>query len=229
MLTSRPALAVLDMVGTTVRADDHVSESFMEAFRRFDLSVSGEEVSGVRGRSKVEAIRRLVGLRVLEDERAEALAQQVYSTFRSLLLDRYGARARAIPGASDALEWLDARGIGVSLTTGLDRETAVAILRRLEWEDRIDTMLSGDDVEHGRPAPDLIRAAMTLHDETDPGAVVAVGDTVVDLEAAAAAGAGWSVGVLSGAHDRQALSSRNPSVLLDSVSDLPEWLRRTAP
>lgn len=227
-MKSEPKLAVLDMVGTTVRADDHVSEAFTEAFSRFDLSVGPEEVSAVRGRSKVEAIRRLVGLHESDDERAEALAQQVYSSFRCLLMDRYGSQARAIPGAAEALEWLDAQGIGVSLTTGLDRGTAEAILDRLGWGHRIGTMLSGDDVVSGRPAPDLIRAAMALHGEADPGSVVAVGDTVVDLEAAAAAGAGWSVGVLSGAHDREALSSRDPSVLLDSVSDLPEWLKRHA-
>lgn len=57
-------------------------------------------------------------------------------------------------------------------------------------------VVSGDDVAKGRPAPDLILAAMSAAGEGDPKAVLAAGDTVSDLQAAAAAGVGWSVGVM---------------------------------
>jgi phosphoglycolate phosphatase-like HAD superfamily hydrolase len=54
--------------------------------------------------------------------------------------------------------------------------------------------------------------------------VANVGDTTRDLEAAARAGVGWNVGVLSGAHDRATLARAPHTHLIDSVADLPALL-----
>jgi phosphoglycolate phosphatase-like HAD superfamily hydrolase len=58
----------------------------------------------------------------------------------------------------------------------------------------------------------------------DPGAVVVVGDTVSDLEAGTAAGAGAVVGVLSGAHDEAMLGAAPHTAILDDVTGLVELL-----
>ena len=81
-------------------------------------------------------------------------------------------------------------------------------------------------VRRGRPAPDLIHEAMGLVGEGESPAVLTVGDTVSDLDAAHAAGVGWSIAVLTGAHSRDRLYGRPHSAILDSVADLPEWLRK---
>jgi phosphoglycolate phosphatase-like HAD superfamily hydrolase len=86
-------------------------------------------------------------------------------------------------------------------------------------------LVTGEDVKAGRPAPDLIHAAMALADVDDPGSVLVAGDTVADLEAAARAQVGCCVGVLSGAHSRDRLESRPHTVILESIAYLPEWLR----
>ena len=51
-----PRLAVLDMVGTTVESGPEIPDAFREAFRRVNVSLSGDAVNAVRGRSKAEAI-----------------------------------------------------------------------------------------------------------------------------------------------------------------------------
>ena len=61
-------------------------------------------------------------------------------------------------------------------------------LARLNLADAFEVMVFADDVKHGKPHPEgLLRAldSMALR----PGATVYVGDTVVDLEMARAAGA----------------------------------------
>ena len=78
----------------------------------------------------------------------------------------------------------------------------------LGWRTEVDLALSPADVGRGRPAPDLVLGAMARLGVDDPGAVAVVGDTVSDLEAGHAAGAGAVVGVLSGAHDAAALAGR---------------------
>ena len=106
--------------------------------------------------------------------------------------------------------------------------TATELMRHLRW-DRLGLsgIVTGDDVVRGRPAPDLIHAAMRLVGEDDPGSVLAVGDTAADLDAANAACVGWSVGVLTGAHGREVLAAHPHTAILNSVRDIPGWLRET--
>ncbi|MFH1765118.1 MAG: HAD family hydrolase [Gemmatimonadota bacterium] len=218
-------LAVFDMVGTTVEAGDEVPRSFREAFRRFGVELPDEAVKGVRGRSKEEAIATLIGAYLPREEDPRKTAREVYADFKELVRSNYGSKPTPVAGATEVLEWLRKAGVKVVLTTGLDRETANQIVRGLGWESlRLSGLVAGDDVQHGRPAPDLIHTSMRRVGENDPKAVLTAGDTVSDLLAAVAAGVGWNVGVLTGAHSRESMEARPHSVILESLGDLPHWL-----
>ncbi len=80
--------------------------------------------------------------------------------------------------------------------------------------------MCGDDVTNGRPAPDMIRLAMKLTAIDDPAEVANVGDTTLDLESAARAGVKWNIGVLSGAHAREALERAPHTQIIESIDDL---------
>jgi phosphoglycolate phosphatase-like HAD superfamily hydrolase len=94
------------------------------------------------------------------------------------------------------------------------------MIRRAGLLPLVDGIACDDDVESGRPAPDLIHFAMKSSGISDPAQVLAAGDTVSDLQAAEAAGVGCAVGVLSGAHDRSMLSAHPHHLLLESVATL---------
>ena len=223
----KPRLAVFDMIGTTVQAGPEVSEAFRVAFERVGVTLSEEAVDGVRGRSKEEAVAELVEAYLPERDDPTRVTGEVYSAFRSILSARYQAGARPVEGARAVLEHFSGLGVLVVLTTGLDRDTAHRILRSLDWESLdLSGVLTGEDVERGRPAPDLIHAAMALVGEDESTSVLVVGDTISDLEAAARAEVGWSVGVLGGAHTRAQLEGCPHSVILESVAQLPSWLGR---
>jgi phosphonatase-like hydrolase len=126
-----------------------------------------------------------------------------------------------VPGATSLIYNLRARGIKVALTTGFDRDIATLLLSTLGWtRNSIDAVVCGDDVTSGRPAPDLILLAMKLTAVLDPAQVANVGDTTLDLESAARAGVKWNIGVLSGAHTREALERAPHTQLVQSVDDL---------
>ncbi len=72
--------------------------------------------------------------------------------------------------------------------------------------------------------PDLIFMAMERTGVADARSVMAVGDTVLDLRAGRNAGAGWVVGVLSGAHGRAQLEAEPHDALIGSVAELPALL-----
>ena len=114
----------------------------------------------------------------------------------------------------------------VCLTTGFAPLTRDAVLDALGWRTEIDLALSPVDVGRGRPAPDLVLGAMARLAVADPVSVAVVGDTVSDLEAGRAAGAGAVVGVLSGAHDEATLAAASPTAVIADVTELPGVLGR---
>ncbi|MEW6322652.1 MAG: phosphonatase-like hydrolase [Acidobacteriota bacterium] len=213
----RPRLVVLDMAGTTVRDDGQVPGAFREALAAAGVTVSDDAVAGVRGASKREAVAALLP----DGPDRVARAAAVYADFHVRLADRFAAGVSEVPGAAAAIRALRARGIRVAFGTGFDRDIATMLLAALGWTDLADAVVCGDEVGAGRPAPDLIRRAMALTGMADPSAVAAAGDTVLDLRAGAAAGVGWNIGVLSGAHDRATLAREPHTHLVASVADLP--------
>jgi phosphonatase-like hydrolase len=213
-------LAVIDMVGTTVHAGDEVPRSFRDAFESVGLALSDEAIAQIRGRSKREAISEL-----LEACGRAGESERVYARFQETLRAAYRTRARPIRGAEDTFRYLFRAGVDVVLITGLDRGTADLLLHSLGWDKlHLTGMITGSDIRRGRPAPDLIEAAMSVALVDEPRSVLVVGDTASDLEAAAAANVDWSVGVLSGAHSRTMLAQHPHSVLLNSIADMPQWI-----
>jgi phosphonatase-like hydrolase len=218
-------LAVFDMVGTTVRAGSEVPSAFREAFLSVGIAISDEAITGIRGRSKKDAISELLTAVGVPTSRHPEMSRVVFERFQAHLRRAYQTQASANPESVPVFRFLQGAGIRVVLSTGLDRETACLLLRSLGWDSLgLDGLVSGDDVGRGRPAPDLIHAAMRLAGVTDPGAVLVAGDTASDLEAAANAGVGWSVGALTGAHPRVRLEAQPHSAILENVGELPRWL-----
>jgi len=217
---SRPALVVFDMIGTTVQASERIPEAFTRAFEKEGIRLSGIDVNSVRGKSKRAAIQELLAIHGGKDL-ATSRSDDVYRTFKRFLLDCYrNESVHAIDGAVSTFSSCHEHGIKVALTTGFDRELAALLVQKLGWLDTIDTLVCNDDVAAGRPAPDLILAAMRRLDCTDVTRVASVGDTVSDLEAGANAGTGWNIGVLSGAHSREQLAAAPHTALIDTVADM---------
>lgn len=211
-----PALVIFDMAGTTVEDRGQVPAAFAAALSANGFLLSADEISRVRGASKRQAIRSL--LPPTERHRAEG----IYEEFRHELASRYASDGvRSVPGALDAFRHLRAHGARIALTTGFDRDLATLLLAAIGWtRNTVDALVCGDDVTNGRPAPDLILLAMSVTSTLDPGKVANVGDTTLDLESAARAGVRWNIGVLSGAHRREALEQAPHTRIIQSVADL---------
>jgi phosphonatase-like hydrolase len=212
-----PALVVFDLAGTTVRDEGQVPTAFTEALAAHGIRVTAEEVAAVRGSSKREAILSLLPAGPERERRAA----EVFETFRARLSELYGRGVREVPGAEELFRKLRARGVRVALDTGFDRATTELLLRALGWDRGLaDAVVTGDDVARGRPAPDLILRAMESTGIARTEDVANVGDTVLDLRAAQAAGVAWNIGVLTGAHGRESLEKEPHTQLVDSVADL---------
>ncbi|WP_246822273.1 HAD hydrolase-like protein [Corynebacterium sp. HMSC074C05] len=125
-----------------------------------------------------------------------------------------------LPGVEDMLKALHDKGIKVGLTTGFAREIVDIIVSAMGWDNGIiDTVVAGDEVEHGRPEPDQILAVMEKLGVTDKSAVISSGDTEADVRSAQAAGI-TSVGVLTGHLTREQFEALDVDHILDSSANL---------
>jgi phosphonatase-like hydrolase len=222
MLSDHLDLVALDMAGTTLAVADEVPAALGDAFAESGIVVSREAISRVRGRSKAEAIRTLLGESKPGAPADDDLSRHILLRFQQLLRGRLTV-VQPVEGARGALEWIHAQGVAVVLTTGFDRGLAAFLLDRVGWAHLPDGVVTGDDVSRGRPDPEVVFRAMDLVGAEDPRRVAVVGDTVADLEAGRAAGAGYVIGVLTGAHGRDSLAGRGASIVA-SVAELPAWL-----
>lgn len=206
------------MAGTTVRDSGEVARAFAAALADHGVDAAAAKINAVRGASKREAIATLVAPRYGADPgRVEA----VYSSFKHHLQRVFTREAVPVAGARETFGWLRARGIRLALNTGFDRDITEILLEALKWRGIADAVICGDDVPQGRPAPYMIFHAMEAAGVTSVHHVLNVGDTVSDLQAAYNAGIAASVGVLSGAHDREQLSREPHAWLIPSIADLP--------
>jgi len=223
-------MVAFDMAGTTI--DDHgsVYEALQRCVEETGASVTTADLQLWMGTDKVEAITALMGLGGI-DPTPESVAR-AFERFREILAESYRDRPPvALSGVEDALRALRARGVAVALTTGFSSDVASALLDSLGWtigsrpSDLIDAVVTTSDVPAGRPAPYLIHHAMERLGVQDVRAVLAAGDTLVDVRAARNAGV-IAVGVLTGKLSRAELEAEPHDYVLESVVDvlaLPEF------
>ncbi|MFF3623074.1 phosphonatase-like hydrolase [Streptomyces sp. NPDC002467] len=224
-------LIVLDMAGTTVADGGLVERAFERAAGHLgvepgsaDHAAKLQYVRDTMGESKISVFRHLFD--------TEELAQRANSAFEQA----YGELVDAgliseIPGARAAIERLRAEGRTVVLTTGFARVTQDAILDALGWQGLADlTLCPADAGGRGRPYPDMVLAAFLRTGAVDDvREIVTAGDTAYDMLSGTRAGAGTVAGVLTGAHDRAALTGHGATHVLDSIAELPALLAAPAP
>jgi len=225
-----PQLIVFDLGGTLIHDRGEVAGAFAAALRTAGYTLEPQQLAQVRGASKREAIRALLAQHSQAGPREiDAAAETVYAAFLVRLRESYTHGVGALPGAQDALAWLKRRGIRLALNTGFERSIVDLILDRLPWlGEAAGPAICGDDVPQGRPAPYMIFNAMQACGVHSVRQVAVVGDTTLDLRAGWNAGAGWNIGVLSGAHSRARLEQAPHTHLLPSVASLPELFASAA-
>jgi phosphoglycolate phosphatase len=211
------ALVIFDLIGTTVEDHGQVSGAFTDALNEYDIQIDQERLQYLRGASKRQAIQMLVPRESGYVEKID----KIYVSFCEHLKGRYSEDVGSVSGTEETFGWLRSQNVKIAINTGLDHRTTNVILAELNWsEGTVDTVVCGDDVLLGRPAPYMIFRCMENTGTFSVHRVVNVGDTMLDIEAAHNAGVRYNVGVLSGAHGREQLEQFKSTVLIDSIASL---------
>ncbi|MFE1345445.1 phosphonatase-like hydrolase [Streptomyces sp. NPDC058757] len=221
--TQKPNLVVLDMAGTTVADDGLVERAFTAAAERLgeDPATMIDHVRATMGESKISVFRHLLGG---DEDRARQANLAFEEAYGALVSEGLIA---PVPGAAETIGALREQGRTVVLTTGFARVTQDAILDALGWRDLADlTLCPADAGGRGRPYPDMVLTAfLRTGAVADVRQAVVAGDTSYDVLSGVRAGAGIVAGVLTGAHDRAALTAHGATHVLGSVAELPGAIR----
>jgi phosphonoacetaldehyde hydrolase len=212
---------VLDWAGTVV---DHGSRAPMGAFQRafahFGVEISIADARGPMGMAKADHIR-LVGRAVNDSWHArhgrdfsEADVQAIFVVFEPMNVAAVRDHAALIPGATEALATLAARGVRIGSTTGYTRPIMAELAPLAAAQGFApEVMACAGELAAGRPAPLQMWHAMAAMGVWPASAVVKVDDTPPGIGEGRAAGT-WTVGV--------ALTGNIAGLSAEELAALPE-------
>lgn len=227
-------LVVCDMAGTTVRDESEVESCFAKACAATGLDISAERIKAVQGWSKRYVFQVLWTEKLGEGHpELENHIETSYKLFKEILEEHYHDNA-IVPtdGALEFFKYCHENEIKIALTTGFYRKVTDIILQKLGWLQGLDSnyvsngtavidcSIASDEVEQGRPAPDMIFLAMEKLHITDREAVISVGDTPSDLQCGRNAGIRATFGLTNGTHPPELLEPHDNDGLLPRIDAL---------
>ena len=215
----RPPTAFLfDLDGTLVDTVGIRVQSWKDTFPRFGIQPDPAflpPLMGSDGRLLARMVAEHSGVPLAQgvDEDIDRMAGERFSE-----LNRH---PRPLRGANEILGWLDASGLPWAIATSSRPEEALASVSALGLP-RPPLVVDGGDVEHAKPAPDLLlKAAGRLG--TAPRGMWYVGDSRWDMLAAVAADMA-AIGVATGATSPGDLVAAGAAVTFDDLEELLAYL-----
>lgn len=201
-----PKLAVLDMAGTTINDGGLVQQAAIHAMQnQLNVSITKRDADMVMGIPKNTAFQTLCSIAGAPSD--NITINRLVNYFNQELIDLYkdSNNISLMPFAAELFSKMRKVNTKIYLNTGFERKIATIIVNTLQLSSVIDGYIGSDDVELGRPHPNMIHKAMQLTNTEYSHHVMKIGDTVSDLYEGFSAGCGFNIGVLTGAQTYEEL------------------------
>jgi phosphoglycolate phosphatase len=185
-----------DLDGTLVDTAGEIAEAANRALQSHGIERrAATEIRDLIGGGLRELMLKLLARVWLEQP---ALADRVQADSVLASADAHyaaliGTRARAYPGAREALQRLRAAGVRLACVTNKELRHARHVLQAAHLDTCFDLVVGGDSLPHKKPDGSVLRhVASALH--AGAGGLAHVGDSRLDVNAARNAGvAAWAV------------------------------------
>ena len=211
----------LDIDGTLMDTNYLHVEAWAQAFEEVGARPPRSRIHHEVGKGSEKLIPEFV-----EDGKAERVGE-LHSEYYAKLQER----GHPLPGSKELVASLVERGYEVWLATSAEPEELEHHMQELGAEDNIAGIVSSDEAEESKPAPDIFGLALERAGAA-PEDAVAVGDSIWDIEAAKEAGVRVAAVMTGGAFSRAELEEAGAYAVYEDCrellnDDFPEQLEPT--
>jgi HAD superfamily hydrolase (TIGR01509 family) len=210
------AALIFDMDGLLVDSEAVAGEALALFLQRHGHELRPNTLESALGRRLSDAVAMLADAYELP-----GAVDDLIATFDTMRLEALRGNVVAMPGAVTLLDWAAARRIPRALATSSSRGHADVSLAEAALGGRFDVEVTGDEVRHGKPAPDLFLLAADRLGVL-AGSCVVFEDSPAGLEAAVRAGM-YPVWVPN-AHTRHLTPMASDYTTLEHLAAAIPWL-----
>ena len=211
---------VFDMDGTLIDTNAAHVEAWRRAFDQHGYRVEPDRIFIEVGKGGDKLVPSVLGQSAYR-EHGESLSAAHTEAFGNVARER---GLNVFPGARELLDGVRGRGLKTVLATssGQGHLKTVREIAGFAPEDFVDELVTADDTEQSKPAPDLVTAAAKKLN-LSPAQCAMIGDTPYDVEAAKHAGV-VCLGLTCGGHTPDTLTRAGArGVWRDPADLLGRW------
>lgn len=148
------AAVAFDLDGLLVNTEELYSDVGHALLKRRGKQFTRSLKNAMTGLPGPQAFALMIEQAELSDS-VEALSAESAVIFAEIL----PARVRALTGVIELLEFLDAQRLPRCVATSSSRRFAHEVLQLVGLAARVDFVITAEDVQHGKPAPDIYLSA----------------------------------------------------------------------
>ncbi|CAM4514884.1 pyrophosphatase PpaX [Paenibacillus endophyticus] len=201
---------LFDLDGTIIDTNELIIRSFIESLQGVTAEGFGREhIIPSMGQPLTDQMKLFSGL----DD-----VTQLVAAYREVNLRLHDEYVKPFSYVNEVIERLHKQGIQIGVVTTKMRLTTERGLRYVGLYDYVDAIVTIDDVVNPKPHAEPVSKAIGLLG-ADPATTMMVGDSIVDIESALAAGA-LAIGVAWSLKGEQKLKEAGAHAVIHDMRDL---------
>ncbi|HMP18585.1 MAG TPA: HAD-IA family hydrolase [Gemmatales bacterium] len=213
-------LLLLDLDGTVVDTLSYIIRCFQQAVEPYTTHIpTSAEIVATFGPAEHECIRKVLQQHEqqgwLRQPYSESISQAAAQQFHQLYAAGYsGGQVQCYPGIREVIQGGKQQGGAIGIFTGKGRPSAWATLEHVQLLPAMDVIVTSDDVQEPKPAPEGVLLAC---DKTGvaPRQALFVGDNPADILAGRRAGVPTAAAMWGAVFPEETLAAQPDSVLAD--------------
>lgn len=175
---------LLDVDGTLIDSNDAHARSWVETLAEFGYELPFERLRKLIGMGGDHLLPEVAGL-----EKDSPQGKAISERRKQLFKERYLSQIQPFALVRPLLAQMRGAGMRLVVATSASPDELDALLERSGAQDLIEASTSSGDAERSKPDPDIVGAALERLD-LPKEAVLMLGDTPYDIQAARRAGIG---------------------------------------